>query len=130
MAYTNPGSIIDIQSDKTNTQGTYEYKFAFRSIKAAIDGFNHCLLVVSIDGTHLYDKYNGHLLVAVAMNANCEIYPLVFGVVDSGNAFSWTWFLQLLVTQIIGPHRNVCIISDQHAAIDYALQKVTKLGTP
>ncbi|CAH9078989.1 unnamed protein product [Cuscuta epithymum] len=49
------------------------------------------------------------------MNANREIYPLAFGVVDSENGASWTWFLQLLVTQIIGPQRNVCIISDRRA---------------
>ncbi|CAH9097420.1 unnamed protein product [Cuscuta epithymum] len=130
VAYTNPGSIIDIQSDNTNTQGTYEFKFAFWSIKAAIDGFNHCLPVVSIDGTHLYGKYKGHLLIAVAMNANREIYPLAFGVVDSENGASWKWFLQLLVTHIILTDRNVCIISDRHAAIDYAFRNVEQLGTP
>ncbi|CAH9080824.1 unnamed protein product [Cuscuta epithymum] len=130
MAFSNPGTIVDLRTDQTDTQGTYEFKYAFWSIKAAIDGFNHCLPVISIDGTHLYGKYKGTLLVAVAMNANREIFPLAFGVVDSENGDSWTWFLQLVATNIIPPRRNVCIISDRHVAIDCAFRNVPQLGTP
>ncbi|CAH9137623.1 unnamed protein product [Cuscuta epithymum] len=64
------------------------------------------------------------------MNANREIFPLAFGVVDSENGDSWTWFLQLVATNIIPPRRNVCIISDRHVAIDCAFRNVPQLGTP
>ena len=32
---------------------------------------------------HLYGKYKGKLLIAMAMDANNEVYPLVFAVVES-----------------------------------------------
>ena len=37
---------------------------------------------MSIDGTHFYGKYKGKLLIAVATDANNEIFPLAFTVVD------------------------------------------------
>ncbi|KAK9998228.1 hypothetical protein SO802_017831 [Lithocarpus litseifolius] len=40
-------------------------------------------LVISIDATHLYGKYKAKLLIAMATNANNEVYPLTFAVVKS-----------------------------------------------
>ena len=37
----------------------------FWSFKPSIEGFEHCCLVLSIDGTHLYGKYKGTLLIAM-----------------------------------------------------------------
>ncbi|KAL8140168.1 hypothetical protein V2J09_006189 [Rumex salicifolius] len=41
--------------------------------------------VITIDGGFLKTKYKGVLLTAVAQNANMQIFPLVFVVVDSEN---------------------------------------------
>uniref|UniRef100_A0A2N9GEK1 Transposase MuDR plant domain-containing protein n=1 Tax=Fagus sylvatica TaxID=28930 RepID=A0A2N9GEK1_FAGSY len=39
-------------------------------------GFVHCRPVVCIDATHLYGKYEGKLMIAMATDANNGIYPL------------------------------------------------------
>ena len=39
--------------------------------------------MISIDATHLYGKYKGKLLIAMAIDGNNEIYPLAFAVVES-----------------------------------------------
>ena len=57
------------------------FKYVFWAF-APITGFAHCRPVISIDGTHLYGKYRGKLLIAMTTNANNEIFPLAFAVVD------------------------------------------------
>ncbi|CAH9054160.1 unnamed protein product, partial [Cuscuta europaea] len=126
---SNPGSVVDFQPKPTSHDGTYEFHRAFWAFKASIDGFEHCLPVISVDGTHLYGKFKGHLLVAVAMNANREIFPLAYAVVESENTNSWSWFLEHIMTYVVRPNRHVCIISDRHPGILSAYQSVPQLKT-
>ena len=44
--------------------------YVFWSFGPCIDGFKYCKPVISIDGTYLYGKYQGKLLVARATDAN------------------------------------------------------------
>ncbi|XP_025661927.1 uncharacterized protein [Arachis hypogaea] len=41
-----------------------------------------CKPIVQVDGTHLYGKYKGALLVAVSQDGNGNIVPLTFAVVE------------------------------------------------
>ncbi|KAK8656804.1 hypothetical protein V6N13_098741 [Hibiscus sabdariffa] len=44
-----------------------------------------------------FKGYNqGHILVAVGIDANGCIYPIAYVVVDSENNSSWSWFLEML----------------------------------
>ena len=67
-------------------------------------------------GTHLYGKYKGKLLIAMAMYANNEVYPLVFTVVECESKETWGWFLACL-TRFVTNGTNLCIISDRHSGI-------------
>ena len=58
------------------------FKYVFWAFTPSTVGFAHCRLVISIDGTHFYGKYKGKLLIAMATNANNEIFPFAFPVVD------------------------------------------------
>uniref|UniRef100_A0A2N9FPE8 SWIM-type domain-containing protein n=1 Tax=Fagus sylvatica TaxID=28930 RepID=A0A2N9FPE8_FAGSY len=58
-----------------------EYKVK-ESNKRKLHGFVHCRPVVSIDATHLYGKYEGKLMIAMATDANNGIYPLAFAVME------------------------------------------------
>ena len=68
----------------------------FWSFYPCIDGFKYCKPVISIDGTHLYGKYQEKLLVAMATDTNNKIFPLAFTIVDYESGSSWRWFLQCL----------------------------------
>ena len=63
--------------------GTCTFNSAFWAFDPCIRGFRHCRLVISIDATHLYGKYKGKLLIAMATDGNNEIYPLMFAIVES-----------------------------------------------
>ncbi|KAL0319843.1 UNVERIFIED_CONTAM: hypothetical protein Sradi_5245800 [Sesamum radiatum] len=78
-------------------------------------GFRYCRNVISVDGTHLYTRYKHKLLVAVTLDANNQVLPLAFALVDEETLASWTWFLQMLARHFL-PNEDdrVCLISDRH----------------
>ncbi|VFQ95966.1 unnamed protein product [Cuscuta campestris] len=129
-----PGTIVDVvySSPPPNLNVTPDeephFKYAFWAFPAAINGLQYCLPVVTVDGTHLYGKYKGLLLLAVALNGNQELFPLAYAVVDGETSDSWAWFFRLLVQRVIRLHR-VCVISDQHAGIINAYRDLPELQT-
>ena len=56
--------------------------------------------MISINAMHLYGKYKGKFLIAMATNGNNKIYPLAFAVVESESTESWGWFLACLLTYV------------------------------
>ncbi|RYR54160.1 hypothetical protein Ahy_A06g029414 [Arachis hypogaea] len=50
---------------------------------SCVEAFKHCKPFVSVDGTHLYGKYGGVLLIAVAQDENSNILPIAFAIVES-----------------------------------------------
>lgn len=65
------------------------FERVFWAFKPCINGFKHCMPVLSIDGTHLYEKYKGTLLVATSVDANFQVFPLAFAIVEGENTSSW-----------------------------------------
>ncbi|XP_015960780.1 uncharacterized protein LOC107484751 [Arachis duranensis] len=61
----------------------------FWTFPPCIEAFRHCKPLISIDGTHLYGKYGGTLLVAIAQDGNSNILPVAFTLVKGENAESW-----------------------------------------
>ena len=45
--------------------------------------------MISMDATHLYGKYKGKLLIAMATDGNNEVYPLTFAIVESESTKTW-----------------------------------------
>ena len=72
-----------------------------------------------MDRTHLYGKYKGKLLIAMATDANNEIFPLAFAVVDDETRASWGWFLSCLQTAIrdVVPDSGICVISNRPRSV-------------
>ncbi|XP_016199368.1 uncharacterized protein LOC107640357 [Arachis ipaensis] len=68
----------------------------FWSFNPCIRAFRHCKPLVKVDGTHLYGKYKGTLLVAVAQDGNQNIVPIAFALVEGETADAWHFFLRNL----------------------------------
>nr|GLL25305.1 uncharacterized protein LOC109153763 [Ipomoea trifida] len=113
LKQTNLSTVVDIVTNPTTTPNEFEFKYVFWAFKPAIDGFKYCLLVLTIDGTHLYGNYTGFLLLAVLVNVNKEIFPIAYSIVDGETGDSWSWFLKLLAQHVFGNIQHICIISNR-----------------
>ena len=121
LAYkdSNPGTQVSYRSINGDTSGTIIFKYVFWAFVPSIVGFAHYRPVISINGTHLYRKYKGKLLIAMATDANNEIFLLAFAVVNDEMGASWGWFISYLWTAIqhVVPNSSICLISNRHRAI-------------
>ncbi|XP_048619962.1 uncharacterized protein LOC106430303 [Brassica napus] len=93
LKLANPGTITDIKTE-LDKEGKSRFLYAFMSLKACIDGWQHLRKVLVVDGTHMFGKYKGVLLSASGQDADCRIFPIAFAVVDSENSDSWKWFFE------------------------------------
>ncbi|XP_061344768.1 uncharacterized protein LOC133290664 [Gastrolobium bilobum] len=69
-----------------------------------------------IDGTHLYGKYKGKLLVATAQDGNDECLPIAFAIVEGETLEAWDYFL-VNIRAHVTDMSNICLISDRHRSI-------------
>ncbi|RYR15186.1 hypothetical protein Ahy_B04g071911 [Arachis hypogaea] len=88
----------------------------FWSFYPCIRAFRSCKPIVQVDGTHLYEKYKGALLVAVSQDGNGNIVPLAFAVVEGETSDAWHFFLTHLRTHVV-TRDGVGLISDCHDSI-------------
>jgi len=82
-----PGTITDIETvpfikDGYVVLGKATFKHLFWSFKPCIEGFSYCKPVVSVDGTWLYGKYRGILLIAMAQDGKNNTIPLAYAIVE------------------------------------------------
>ncbi|XP_020148314.1 uncharacterized protein [Aegilops tauschii subsp. strangulata] len=85
--------------------------------------FKHCRPIMSVDGTFLTGYFKGTLLIIVARNdGGDKLVPLAFTLVSAENNSNWEWFLHVVRIKVIGPQREVCIISDRHPGILNAVE--------
>ena len=112
----NPRCIVIWKTFDNNMPHIEIFQRMFWSFKPSIEGFEHCHLVLSIDGTHLYGKYKGMLLIAMGYDGINQLSPLAFAITEDKNIDSWGWFLACIrnrVTQRTG----ICVIFDRHPGI-------------
>ena len=134
MAATNPGMRYVVEPFGTQTmmhkgKSVRMFGRAFWTFGPCINAFKHCRPVLSVDGTFLTGKYKGTIMVAVGHDGGDQLLPLAFAIVSAENNDNWEWFLGLVRTRLVGPDREVCIISDRHQGILNAVQ-VEILGYP
>jgi transposase-like protein len=118
---SNPGTQVEWETYWSADAGSAIFESVFWAFGHSIQGFVHCRPVVSIDATHLYGKYEGKLMIAMATDANNEIYPLAFEVMEKESKDTWRWFLRCLKKHVT-KNREFCIISDRHGGILNAMK--------
>ncbi|RYR12963.1 hypothetical protein Ahy_B04g070216 isoform G [Arachis hypogaea] len=123
---TMPGSVAVLRTSPVLVGGQVDESQAyfhrlFWTFPPCIEAFRHCKPLVSIDGTHLYGKYGGTLLIAIAHDGNSNILPVAFALVEGENAESWTFFLSHL-REHVTPQPGLLVISDRHNGIKAALE--------
>lgn len=123
LGEANPGSLVELKT-VVDAKGVYRFKYLFIAFAASLEGFASMRRVIVIDGTHLKGKYGGCLLTASCQDANFQVFPLAFGVVDSENDNAWEWFFRVLSTAIPDAS-NLSFVSDRHSSIYTGLRRVS-----
>jgi hypothetical protein len=101
----------------------------FWTFRPCIKGFVHCKPLVQIDGTHLYGKYKGTLLVAVSQDGNQNVVPIAYAIVEGETTEAWSFFLTYLRKHVV-KNREVGLISDRHVSIIAAVNQSNGEWTP
>ncbi|XP_072087275.1 uncharacterized protein [Arachis hypogaea] len=83
----------------------------------------------TVNGTHLYGKYKGALLVAVAQDGNQNIVPIEFAIVEGEIVDVWEFFLTNLRRYVVTID-GVGIIYDRHNSIDAAIARSNGAWSP
>ncbi|CAM8882725.1 unnamed protein product [Rhodiola kirilowii] len=102
--------------------GAWQVNRVFWAFAEPIKAFKHCRPVLSIDGTHMYGKWTGTLLVAVGLDANNHLLPVCFAVVESESNSTWKWFMSC-IREGVTEREGLCIVSDRHKGILAAMRE-------
>jgi hypothetical protein len=77
-----------------------------------------CRPMICLDACFLKGEFAGQLHAAVARDGNDDIYPIAFAVCESESKDTWTWFLSILLEDIVGPHDHLwSFMSDRQKVI-------------
>ncbi|KAH0637564.1 hypothetical protein KY289_037479 [Solanum tuberosum] len=117
--YSNPGTVVE-----------WKHEESMSSPEPCIDGFQTCRPVISVDGTHMYGKYEIKLLIAVGVDGNDNILPLAFAIVDKESKVAWKWFFRKLSTYVIKDKEDICIVSDRAKGILTSLSELWQFQEP
>lgn len=127
----NHGTIVEWKHEESmSLLEVKTFKFVFWAFKPCIDGFQTCRPVISVDGTHLYGKYEIKLLIAVGIDGNDNILPLAFAIVDRKTKEAWKWFFRKLSAHVIKDREDVCIIFDRAKGILASLSELWQFQEP
>ncbi|XP_073314696.1 uncharacterized protein [Primulina huaijiensis] len=117
LSQYNPGTVVEWKHLRANTDICKTLNYVFWAFRPCVDGFRHCRKIISVDGTHLYTKYKHKMLIGVTLDANNQVLPLAFAIVDEETTDSWKWFLENLGRHVVRGEHGVCLISDRHKGV-------------
>ncbi|XP_025702573.1 uncharacterized protein [Arachis hypogaea] len=121
--------MLPVYRESKKIQGVRVMRCIFWSFYPCIVAFRHCKPLVQVDGTHLYEKYKGALLVAVAQDGNQNIVPIAFAIIEGEIADEWEFFLTNFRRYVVTID-GVGIISDCHTSIDAAIARSNGAWSP
>lgn len=90
FAQHNPGTVYHYMNDTEDR--FYEFSL-FPPLPYVLD---HCIPVITVDGSYIRTEYTGVILNVCVMDGNHNLIPIGIGIVDGENIASWTRFLQRL----------------------------------
>ena len=89
LEQANPECVVISKTFPGIMENTEIFQLVFWTFHPSIEGFKHCRPVFTIDGTHLYGKYKGTLMIVMGCDGNNQLFPLAFVLTEGENIDSW-----------------------------------------
>ena len=70
LEQTNLGCVLTWKTFDSHMHNIEVFQHVFWAFHPSIEEFNHCRPILSIDGTHLYEKYKDTLMIAMRFDVN------------------------------------------------------------
>ncbi|XP_022631890.1 uncharacterized protein LOC111240670 [Vigna radiata var. radiata] len=120
----NPGSTVKVAVEENDGKPVFLRFYA--CFKACKNSFLLCRPIIGLDGCFLKGRYRGGLLTAVARDANDQMMPLAYAIVEVENKDTWSWFMELLIEDLGGTEvcSSLTLISDQQKGLLPAVQNL------
>nr|GEV38375.1 transposase, mutator type [Tanacetum cinerariifolium] len=80
--------------------------------------------LLGLDGAFMRGQYHGQMLTMVGMDTNNGIYPVSYGILESENQYSWTWFLTCLANVDLFTNSNFTFITDRQKGLVPTIAKL------
>nr|ABA98502.1 transposon protein, putative, Mutator sub-class [Oryza sativa Japonica Group] len=119
---SNPGSIVVVTLDSDSPTPVFHRIYVCLNAckKRFLAG---CRRVVGLDGCFFKGSTNGELLCALGRDANNQMYPIAWAIVEKETNDSWDWFCALLFKDLVaGDGDGWVVISDQQKGIINAVE--------
>ncbi|OMO59015.1 Transposase, MuDR, plant [Corchorus capsularis] len=122
---TNPGSTVILKSKKGTVNSPPVFERMFICLDGFRKGFKNCRNFLGMDGCFLKSLTKGELLCAVDRDANNQMYPVAWALVEVECTDSWRWFIDLLAEELeLGDGRGWTIMTDQMKGCDNAIDEL------
>ena len=120
----NPGSKTDFEA------ADGEFRRAFLCPALCVRAFHSSTKVFGLDGCHIKARYGGVVLVAAVLDGNGNKPPAAFGIAESENQDTWSWFLVLLrdALHVENDGDGLVVISDREKGIKKAVKMYLPLA--
>ncbi|KAK8713009.1 hypothetical protein V6N13_148237 [Hibiscus sabdariffa] len=119
----DPNCVIPVWELGLRFDDNKQFKEAVRKIYVCFQALKQgwkdgCRPFIGVDGCWLKTAQKGELLVAVGRDANNQMFPITWAVVEVECASSWRWFLQKLFTDLEHPiGEGITLMSDQQKGL-------------
>ncbi|XP_013624126.1 PREDICTED: uncharacterized protein LOC106330130 [Brassica oleracea var. oleracea] len=120
---TNPGSsvVLDTISNATKKDVFDRFYVCFEKLRSSCRGT--CRPIIGLDGTFLKVAVNGILLIAVGHDANNQIFPFAWAVVQAESTDTWLWFIKRLKHDLsLGDDSKYVLLSDSSKGLISAIK--------
>ncbi|GKV28230.1 hypothetical protein SLEP1_g37311 [Rubroshorea leprosula] len=111
----NPTSTFEIDARKPTPDSKLVFLGFYVCFATLREGFiAGCRPILGLDGAFLKGPCKGQLLFAVGRDANNQMYPIAWAIVEGESTSIWTWFLEFLNHDLkIGDGEYYTFVSDQ-----------------
>ncbi|KAL5540018.1 hypothetical protein UlMin_043973 [Ulmus minor] len=127
----NPGSTVQMKCTTIPVEDKPHFQRLYICLEGLKTGWRvGCRPIIGLDVCFIKGHHKGQLLAAVGVNANNQMYPIAYAIVESETRDSWRWFLELLNVDLqLNNSGHISWITDKQKGLLDEMEKM-KMASP